>query len=36
VERPHRFDFVINLTAARAIDLDIPPLIQQQATEIIQ
>jgi putative ABC transport system substrate-binding protein len=36
VEVPTKFDFLINLTAAQAIGLTIPPSLLQQATEIIQ
>jgi putative ABC transport system substrate-binding protein len=36
VEGPTRFDFAINLKAAEAIGLTIPPSVLQQATEIIQ
>jgi ABC-type uncharacterized transport system substrate-binding protein len=36
VEGPTRFDFAINLKAAEAIGLTIPPSGLQQATEIIQ
>jgi len=36
IERPTRFDFVINLQAARIIGLTIPPSVLQQATEVIQ
>jgi len=36
VEQPTVFDFVINLKAARAIGLTIPPSVVQQATEIVQ
>jgi putative ABC transport system substrate-binding protein len=36
VERPTRFDLVVNLKTARALGLSIPQSILQQATEIIQ
>ena len=36
VERPTRFDFAINLQAARALGLTFPNSVLQQATEIIQ
>ena len=36
VEQPTAFDFVINLRAAHAIGLTIPPAVLQQATELIQ
>jgi putative ABC transport system substrate-binding protein len=36
VERPTRFDFAINLQAARALGLTFPPSMLQQATDIIQ
>jgi putative ABC transport system substrate-binding protein len=36
VERPMRFDFVINLRTARALGLTIPPHVLLQATEVIQ
>jgi len=35
VERPTKFDFLINLKAAQAVGLTIPPSILQQATEVI-
>jgi ABC-type uncharacterized transport system substrate-binding protein len=31
-----QFDFVVNLRIARALGLDLPPSVLQQATEIIQ
>jgi putative tryptophan/tyrosine transport system substrate-binding protein len=36
VERPLRFDFVINLKTAKALGLTIPPSTLFQATEVIQ
>jgi putative tryptophan/tyrosine transport system substrate-binding protein len=36
IEQPTVFDFVINLKAAQAIGLTIPPAVLQQATEILQ
>lgn len=36
VERPAKFDFVINLHAAQALGLAIPQSVLQQATEVIQ
>jgi putative tryptophan/tyrosine transport system substrate-binding protein len=36
VERPMRFDFVINLQTAQALGLTIPPHVLLQATEVIQ
>jgi putative ABC transport system substrate-binding protein len=36
VERPTRFDFVVNLKTAEALGLTIPPSVLQQATALIQ
>jgi putative ABC transport system substrate-binding protein len=36
IERPDRFDFVINLQTAQALGLSIPPSVLQQASEVIQ
>jgi putative ABC transport system substrate-binding protein len=36
VEKPTRFDFVINLKSAQAFGLTVPPSVLQQATEVIQ
>jgi len=36
VQSPTRFDFAINLKAARTIGLTIPQSVLTQATEIIQ
>jgi putative ABC transport system substrate-binding protein len=36
MERPRQYDFVLNLSTARALGLTIPPSILLQATDIIQ
>jgi putative ABC transport system substrate-binding protein len=36
VERPTKYDLIVNLQTARALGLTIPPSVLQQATEIIQ
>ena len=36
MERPTRFDFVVNHGTAQALGLTIPPSVLQQATELIQ
>lgn len=35
IERPSKFDFVVNGKAARALGLTLPPTVVVQATEVI-
>jgi putative ABC transport system substrate-binding protein len=36
VERPSKFEMIINLKTAKGLGLTVPPSLLQQATEIIQ
>ena len=36
IEQPSKFEFYVNLSAARAIGLTMPPALLAQATRIIQ